>query len=1008
MSIRAHFRSRSHRGRAAVGVSAALILTAFTTAADAFRPLDTQRFGQPLAPAEAAKRLRVPDGFRVTLAAAEPDVRQPIALAYDDRGRLWVAESYSYDGSHFTDVRHDRILIFEDADGDGVFESRRVFHDRLNRLTGLAPGFGGVWVTTAPHLAFIPDRDGNDVPDGEPIVHLDGWTLEAEHNTVNGLTWGPDGWLYGRHGIKKASLVGRPGTPDSQRTEVACAIWRYHPARHAFEVVADGTINPWGLDFNEHGHAFASTSVVDHLWHVVPGGRFERWRDRVGHPHPYTYEQMTSTSDHLHWGGGTWDKGGRLSGGNDALGGGHSHSDAMIYLGDRWPAEYRGSIFLSNIHGRRINRDALARRPGDGAFVAIHRPDFLTADDPWFRAISLAYGPDGDVVLSDWSDFGECHDRDGVHRSSGRLYKLSWGAPRRVAVDLARESDERLVALHSHANEWFVRHARRLLQERAHAGRTLSAVHAALRRQFTGAATTPLRLRALWTLHVTGGADATFLRTLLAAPDEHLRHWAVRLLTDDRPNAAIAESLATHARTERSWLVQTALASALGRFDPATRAPLAHALARGCTADTAANLVRLIWYGLEPCVTADPRAAARLAVETGSPKLRQFLARRLAEAMSAQPAAGEALFETLESVPTASSQLDLIAGLGRGLDGAKNPNPPARAPPLLRRLAASDDAGVRDHALQLAALFGDESAVATLRRTLADPAASSALREATLARLATLKPSGFGDDLLALVRTGQLVEPALRALPAFADRRVADAVLEIFPRLAPAARRTAVDALVSRAATARPLLAAIAAGQIERREISLVQARQISQFRDAELSALLERAWGTVGRTSSDVAATMSRLRHELTSAVLAEADLAAGALVYELRCATCHVLFGRGQPTGPDLTGSGRKDLEYLLLNIVDPNATIAADYRLTIVTLQDGQVHSGSVLRETDTALAVRTLTGEIALNRADVKSVQPLPMSMMPPGILDELTPRERRDLFGYLMSDGPPGR
>ena len=188
-----------------------LTLPASTPGAD-FTPTNTQAAGEhPLAPAEAVTRLKLPEGFRVTLAAAEPDVRQPIAIAFDDRGRLWVAESYSYNGSKFTDDRHDRILIFEDSTGDGVLDRRMVFWDGLTHLTGLQIGFGGVWITAPPHLSFIPDRDRDDVPDGEATVHLDGWSLKAEHNSVNGLTWGPDGWLYGRHGI--TAIAGRP--PES-------------------------------------------------------------------------------------------------------------------------------------------------------------------------------------------------------------------------------------------------------------------------------------------------------------------------------------------------------------------------------------------------------------------------------------------------------------------------------------------------------------------------------------------------------------------------------------------------------------------------------------------------------------------------------------------------------------------------------------------------------------------------------------------------------------------------
>jgi len=168
---------------------ALIVMTGSDVDGQDFVPSNTQADGEgPLIPSEAIKRLRLPDGFRITLAAAEPDVRQPIAITFDDRGRLWVAESYSYDGSTFTDEPHDRILIFEDTTGDGVLDSRKVFCDGLTHLTGLEIGFGGVWMTAPPHLSFIADRDRDDVPDGDAVVHLDGWSLKAEHNSVNGLT----------------------------------------------------------------------------------------------------------------------------------------------------------------------------------------------------------------------------------------------------------------------------------------------------------------------------------------------------------------------------------------------------------------------------------------------------------------------------------------------------------------------------------------------------------------------------------------------------------------------------------------------------------------------------------------------------------------------------------------------------------------------------------------------------------------------------------------------------
>ena len=180
----------------------------------------------PRPPAEAAKHMTVPDGFHVTLFAGEPDVVQPIAFAMDDRGRLWVAECYSYpQWLPPGQTGKDRILILEDTDGDGHFDTCKVFADHLTNVSGIELGFGGVWVCATPNLLFIPNRNGDDKPDGPPEVVLDGWDLlKAQHNVFNSLTWGPDGWLYGCNGIQ--SNVARRQhrarrTPSERRSIVA-------------------------------------------------------------------------------------------------------------------------------------------------------------------------------------------------------------------------------------------------------------------------------------------------------------------------------------------------------------------------------------------------------------------------------------------------------------------------------------------------------------------------------------------------------------------------------------------------------------------------------------------------------------------------------------------------------------------------------------------------------------------------------------------------------------------
>ncbi len=582
---------------------------------------------------DAAARMKVPDGFRVSLFAGEPDVVQPIAFATDDRGRLWVAEGRSYPTWQEEDTepqdRKDRILIFEDADGDGRFDKRTVFADKLINLSGIELGFGGVWICSTPNLMFIPDADGDDKPDGPPRVLLNGFDYEVQHNVFNGLTWGPDGWLYGMHGILATSKVGPPtlAVDDPKRVPINCGVWRIHPVTHAFEVVAWGTTNPFGLDFDELGQMFITNCVIAHAFHVVPGAHYQRMYGEDLNPH--TYALMQSAADHLHWGGGDWTE----SRGNQAkhseAGGGHAHVGAMIYLGDNWPDRYRNTLFTCNLHGLRVNNDRL--EPAGSGYAIRHAPDFLFANDPWFRGLEMQYGSDGGVYMTDWSDTDECHDYEDIHRENGRIFKIVYGEVKREAVDVAKLSDAELVKLQFHRNEWFVRHARRVLHERAAAGKLEASLPITMRHTSETDKSPRLRLRMLWALHLSGGLNKTRLLEALADPEPYIRGWAIRLATESRdvlPEAA--ERFVTLAANDPSPVVRLHLASAMQRLPLDQRWPIAEALAGHADDAKDANLPLMIWYGIEPAVPTDPARATKLIERSKIPLLRQHIARRLA------------------------------------------------------------------------------------------------------------------------------------------------------------------------------------------------------------------------------------------------------------------------------------------------------------------------------------------------------------------------------------------
>jgi putative membrane-bound dehydrogenase-like protein len=579
----------------------------------------------PVPPQGAVARMKMPAGFRATLVAGEPDLVKPIAMTTDDRGRLWVVESHTYPNWQAKPVEgHDRILIFEER--DGAFGQPTVFLDRGVNLSGIAWGFGGVWLTAPPNLLFIPARPGSDRPAGPAQVILDGWDVTARHNVVNDLAWGPDGWLYGCNGILSISNVGAPGTPADRRISLNCGVWRYHPTLKRFESVASGTTNPWGIDFDDYGEILITNCVIKHLFHVVPGGRYVRMFGQDLNPN--SFGLMPSCADHIHWGGGDWTTSRGGQGTHDAPGGGHAHAGALVYLGDNWPDEYRNNVLMCNIHGNRLNRDIL-ERSGSG-YVAHHGADFLFANDTWFRGLALQAAADGGIFVDDWHDTGECHNYDQVH-PCGRIFKVNYGKPNLPAFDLTRKSDDELVRLQLHKNDWHVRHARRLLHERAAAGTLSKDVPTKLQKMLASQTEATRRLRALWALHVVGGTDEAGLLGLLEAKEESVRVWAVRLLVEDgTPSDAALARFAEAARDDKAAAVRLALASALRRLPVAKRWPLAEALAAHAEDANDPYLPLMIWFGVEPLTSVDSDRAAGFLARARIPLVRQNMARRLA------------------------------------------------------------------------------------------------------------------------------------------------------------------------------------------------------------------------------------------------------------------------------------------------------------------------------------------------------------------------------------------
>ena len=948
----------------------------------------------PLSPAESLRRIRAPDGFDVTLFAGEPDLRRPIAFDFDDRGRLWVVENYSHPNWR-ADGATDRVLILEDTDHDGRFDRRRIFWSRGRYLSAIAVGHGGIWLGNSPELIFVPDRDRNDEPDGEPEVILDGFTHFSTENVLNNFHWGPDGWLYGAIGQTKESRVGRPGTPDASRVSIHRGIWRLHPVTKTFEVVARGMVNPWGADFSDVGDLFTVNTVTAHLWYIVQGMNCADHSRTTDIP----YATIQSIGDHLHWGGGNWTESRHGPRSHSIAGGGHAHCGAMIYYGDNWPERYRGTLFTMNLHGRRVNNDVLRRR-GSG-YVAGHEKDFLFAHDEWFRGLSIKYGPDGGVFISDWHDFGECHDSDGSHRTSGRIYKVVYGRPRAYRDDAHSLPSELLAAWHDHENEWRVRHARRILHERAIRGEETGEAHVVLTKNLEESEETVLRLRSLWTLFLMDRLGAQSLARLLEDPDEHLRRWAIRLLFErGTPTDDVQRRFVRLARNDESSAVRLQLAASLQRTPLERRAALARGLVSHASDAADRFLPLMIWYGVEPLVTFDPDAALGLAAESRIPLVREFIARKATETGAAPL---DRLLSLASRSPAETAQLGTLRGVLAAIEGRGRREAPSGWSHLEERLRRARDPALRSVLVRLAVVFGDEGVLSRLRELVLDAKAEDSARLEAFRSLTRLEGGLTPAHLHRLVPPPSALRlPAIRALQMTHDAETATVLLGAIGEFDDEETLAAVGVLSTRLEFARRLMDAIDGGTIGRESVSAYALQRLRRFSDAALDASLDRHWPRGSRTERK-SADIARYVERMTPEYLARGSAGAGRAVFDRSCSQCHTLFGRGGTIGPDLTGSGRKSVDYVIANLVDPTATIDRAYRLTTALTRDGRLYTGFIAEQDDAHVSLRTPDGTVKLRMRDVERIETSNQSMMPEGLLETFSDEQVRDLLLYLAGD-----
>jgi len=950
--------------------------------------------GPALSPQEAIAKMTVPEGFSVELVASEPDLVNPVAMTFDERGRVWITESFEYPRREAGPGR-DRVKVLEDTDGDGRADKFTIFAEGLNIPSGIAVGAGGVWVANAPDILFLQDTDGDGKADRREVV-VTGFGRDDTHELPNSLTWGPDGWLYGLNGVFNHSHVEHQGRVH----DFTCALFRIHPRTREFELFAEGTSNPWGVAWDNEGSAFLSACVIDHLWHLTENGYYHR----QGGPYPPFTWKLDSIVDHKHQKA--------------------AYCGIHFFDSDAYPEPYRERLYMGNIHGNCVNSDRLLR---DGAtYRGLAEPDFLSANDAWFMPVVQKTGPDGCLYVLDWYDRYHCYqdarrDPQGIDRLKGRLYRVRYhDTPHAAPFDMAAESDDQLIERLFSPNVYYRDIAGRLLWERNRPATREKLERLVLDESQPRKA----RMHALWALVGCGPLDATFHLQLLASGDAGFRAWGVRAAGNmHQVDATVAERIAELVRDPSPDVqVQVAIAAKkLASVEPLER--LIDVLAHG---DDAVLLPHIVWQNLHPLLAQDgpsfvrhlerlspeqwsrvagivPRSLDRLLALEAKGLVPSVALVRLAVERGESGAAAEAAAECLATLAVKSQQRELSAAMQRSLQDE------------LAVLISGLLSGSVEHPLYLdgallASTWKDPRGTKAVANVLASKSAPAARRLQALGALVAARDAAVLDAVENVLSDSSATPLEFRrrvldAVGRLDDPRVADVVLARYSRMEPELRPQAVELLTSRKAWAKSLVDAVDRKQVEVAALNVNQVRKMLALGDADLKARVEATWGTLRTERNPMREhIIAEMRRTIRSQ---SGDAIAGAAIFKKVCGQCHKIYGEGPDVGPDITLNGRNSFEQLLSNVFDPSLVIGADYRAHTVVTADGRILTGLVAEDSQQRVVLKVQGGKLeTIARADVEQMVVSELSMMPEDLEKQIKPQEMIDLFAYLTLDKPP--
>jgi putative membrane-bound dehydrogenase-like protein len=965
-----------------------------------------------LSPQQSLESMRLSDDFHVELFAEEPEVMSPVDMAFDENGKIYVAEMLDYpeDPPPGKPAR-SRIRLLEDTNGDGKIDRATVFADQVLATSGLMPWKGGLIVTSAPDILFMKDTDGDGKADVRKILYT-GFAKSNQESRITNPRLGPDNWIY----CSNTGNNGRISSPD--HPEIAPVLvrggdFRFDPISGRFEVAA-GTAQ-FGSTIDDFGERFITQNTT-HLRHVVipmkyiarapllevravvqdisdhgrPSARMypltgpQEWRKERTKLRQQRYnENKLNITEQV----GGWFT---------------AASGSTIYTGDNFPRQYVGSIFTGDVSGNLVHQDLIRE---DGPTFAAHRSkdgvEFLASTDVWFRPCDFTNAPDGNLYMTDiYRQVIETPESipEEIRRkinfyngdTLGRIYRIVPNHPARkgdLKPNLGNASSADLVKLLANANGWHRVTAQRLLLERQD-----RSVIPDLKQMAANGPTPEGRVHALWLLNSFGALDASEVEAALKDSDWRIRKNALKLsesmLDKSKPLANAVVAMAADSDQQVQFQASLTLGELKNSRTLTTLAELAHQH----SSDE--------WFRL---------AILSSVADSASPFFHMLLAKgtswtapemlvELSALIGARQNKNE-LAQWFAALPRLSEPDKDLEGLTRGLrlSNARNVQAPGAEQALAKLLSSNNDA-VQKAAWEASRYF---ELAGLIRRAMADAINSALPEPKRILAVRALRGGHFDAVRPTLVKileshpSPDLEAAAVDSLAAFDQPDAGKIILDNWRGFSPPARQRAVAALLAQQNRVPMLLKAIEDGEVEP---AALDATARSHLYDSPDPSIAKKAKALLESSNSDRAKVVAAYH----DAVTLPGNVAHGKTLFDDKCARCHMPRRQGGRVGPDLSGINNKTKEELVTSIMNPSYAIEPRFVNYIVTTKDGRMYDGVIANETPGSITLRggEEEGDETILRKNVAEIRASSVSLMPEGFEKDFSKKDLADVIAYL--------